>query len=33
MVFGSLLEGAGHGLGEAAGEIYKTTYRWFLEHL
>jgi pimeloyl-ACP methyl ester carboxylesterase len=28
-----LLEGAGHGLGEAAGGIYQTTYRWLLEHL
>jgi pimeloyl-ACP methyl ester carboxylesterase len=28
-----LLEGAGHGLEESAGEIYQTTYRWLLEHL
>jgi pimeloyl-ACP methyl ester carboxylesterase len=27
------LEGAGHGLGEAAGGIYQATYRWLLEHL
>jgi pimeloyl-ACP methyl ester carboxylesterase len=28
-----LLEGAGHGLEEAAEETYQTTYRWLLEHL
>ena len=28
-----LLEGAGHGLEEAADDIYQTTYRWLLEHL
>jgi len=28
-----LLEGAGHGLEEAAGEIYQTTHRWLLGHL
>ena len=28
-----LLEGAGHGLEEAANQIYQTTYRWLLEHL
>jgi pimeloyl-ACP methyl ester carboxylesterase len=28
-----LLEGAGHGLGEAADDIYQTTYQWLLQHL
>jgi pimeloyl-ACP methyl ester carboxylesterase len=28
-----LVEGAGHGLGEAAEDTYQTTYRWLLEHL
>ena len=28
-----LLEGAGHGLEEAAEDTYQTTYRWLLEHL
>jgi pimeloyl-ACP methyl ester carboxylesterase len=28
-----LLEGAGHGLEEAAEDIYQTTYRWLLKHL
>ena len=28
-----LFKGAGHGLGEAAEEIYQTIYQWLLEHL
>jgi pimeloyl-ACP methyl ester carboxylesterase len=28
-----LLEGAGHGLDEAAEQVYQTIYQWLLEHL